>query len=197
MTENSGNRRQEEQSEALLTLIAKFDAAAMRLSVRLRHKYVTRLMLALTLSGSGLVWFPSAGLVIYLYITRHARIPELEGFLAGMTAAFLALLTGQALKRIFKRKRPYDTLPGHQAVGLRPSDFSMPSTHTATTMALFTRLLASGHPWFCYAGPWALLVTFSRYYLGYHYPTDIIMGALLGMAFGLVDWAFMLQALFL
>jgi undecaprenyl-diphosphatase len=69
--------------------------------------------------------------------------------------------------------------------GSLPSDqFSFPSGHTAAAFAMAT--LVSFHfpiltlPVII----WALLVGFSRIYLGVHYPTDILAGIVIGVTSG-------------
>lgn len=64
--------------------------------------------------------------------------------------------------------------------------FGFPSLHAANTFALFTYLsciLKSN--WIRYTLLiWAILVSCSRIYLGVHYPTDILAGAILGIFMG-------------
>jgi undecaprenyl-diphosphatase len=35
---------------------------------------------------------------------------------------------------------------------------------------------------------WAIVSSYSRIYIGYHYPGDILCGALLGVLIGLILW---------
>ena len=66
--------------------------------------------------------------------------------------------------------------------------FGFVSSHAANTFAL--AMLTSGlfknkyFTWFIFA--WATIVSYSRIYLGVHYPGDIIGGALLGIFLGWV-----------
>lgn len=87
-----------------------------------------------------------------------------------------------ALKRFFKRHRPFDQMT-HLIPVITPSDkFSLPSGHSASAFCMATIISA----WYPLATPllftWAGLVGLSRVVLGVHYPLDILFGALLGMS---------------
>jgi len=72
-------------------------------------------------------------------------------------------------------------------LGVKPeAEPSFPSAHTANAFA-FATTLSSYHRKFTVAMfAWALLVGFSRIYLGLHYFTDVIGGAILGIIVSLV-----------
>jgi len=66
------------------------------------------------------------------------------------------------------------------------------SSHAANTFALavFVGLVLKKHfKWMlCFLIIWAAIVSYSRIYLGVHYPGDILGGALLGALIGFVMW---------
>lgn len=102
-------------------------------------------------------------------------------FLAGLLAFGIELPLYKLLKNGIKRDRPCDVLANvHRRVS--PSDqFSFPSGHTAAAFVMAT-LLSYFFPLLSMPViSWALLVGFSRIYLGVHYPTDILAGMAVGL----------------
>jgi len=71
-------------------------------------------------------------------------------------------------------------------IGSRPDDASFPSGHAANAFAgasvLARRLRAQRVLWWSLA----LLIAYSRVYLGVHYPLDVIGGALPGFVCGTI-----------
>jgi undecaprenyl-diphosphatase len=109
------------------------------------------------------------------------------GLLALVTAGVLtADMLALGLKLAFGRDRPYVAHPHPEPLLGTPLDLSFPSGHAATAFAGVT-ILAAFAP---RLGPallvLAALVAWSRVYVGVHYPLDVLVGALLGTAVGLV-----------
>ena len=87
-----------------------------------------------------------------------------------------------ALKYIVQRPRPYDKYAG-DIVGLQHlSDPSFPSGHTSLCFAAATSLTLCCPRWYVAlpAYLWAGAVGYSRMYLGVHFPSDVLAGALIG-----------------
>ena len=66
----------------------------------------------------------------------------------------------------------------------RPEDYSFPSGHTGASFAAVSALLFSRNKLWLPCLVLACLIGFSRLYLYVHYPTDVLAGALLGIAAG-------------
>ena len=99
-------------------------------------------------------------------------------------ALVLGLLIGNlTLKPLIARIRPYDANPDVTLLIDRLSDYSFPSGHTLASFEAAAVLLLQYRAKAIPALVLALLIAFSRLYLYVHYPTDVLAGALLGVAF--------------
>jgi len=121
-------------------------------------------------------------LIGFLYLTEGAENPFLQTLLL---AFLIERLVYFVLKNGFKRNRPQATLKDFHSL-VTPSDqFSFPSGHTsaafmvATIIGFFVPLLLL--PLLV----WAALVGFSRVVLGVHFPTDTLVGMVLGVSVSL------------
>ncbi|NMC55860.1 MAG: phosphatase PAP2 family protein [Eubacteriaceae bacterium] len=98
---------------------------------------------------------------------------------AGLFLAFVIVLNQfvvQTIKRIVNRPRPYTVIKQASSVKPLKCKYSFPSGHTNTAFSI-AFVLSHVFPvlsivYFTLAG----LVGISRIYLGYHYPTDVLVG---------------------
>lgn len=124
----------------------------------------------------------------HLYVALGLFLFYLQTFqsLAFIKTALIAFLVEIPcfimLKALIKRDRPFVHLTDC-SIAITPSDkFSMPSGHTA---AAFLMAFLVSHYYFEFsvmAYLWAAGIGISRVILGVHYPSDIIVGAILGMS---------------
>ena len=162
----------------MMDMILNFDAQALLwIQAQLRVPVLSGIMIFFSIIGnSGLVWI-AAGLA--LLIPKRTRL----GGLCLLTCLLGAFLVNDILiKPLVARVRPYDTIPALEILVAPLSSFSFPSGHTNASFAAAYALTFSFGKKGALAYLPALLIAFSRCYVGVHYPTDVLMGALVGTA---------------
>ena len=121
----------------------------------------------------------TGSLLLYLLARRRWR----DALFAGVAVGGAALLNA-AVKEMFRRPRPDLFRPLAHASG-----FAFPSGHTMSSAALAAVVVALTWPtrwrWPALAASalFTLVVGFSRVYLGVHYPSDVVGGWALSLAF--------------
>ncbi|HEY6166575.1 MAG TPA: phosphatase PAP2 family protein [Verrucomicrobiae bacterium] len=113
--------------------------------------------------------------------------------------AFLAFVLADVVlcgpvKHAIGRPRPFNTITDARVLVGRGVSGSMPSSHAANWGALAMVALIYYGRRARFMVPLAALVAFSRVYVGVHYPSDVLVGAILGAGAGasavlLVNWA--------
>ena len=159
-----------------MRLLAALDLRLLRLLRTRGHTPPVEIsLIRLARAGeNGLLWYAIALAGAALAGRRS------EGFFRAMETVLAALLLNTVVKQTVRRARPVleEELPALTPV---LSGRSYPSAHSSTSFAGARALSAAGLP----APPlYAVAVTMalSRPYLGVHYPSDILAGALLGDA---------------
>jgi len=95
----------------------------------------------------------------------------------------LAIGLNYVVKLVVKRPRP--ELEGLPPLGGAPSSLSFPSAHATSAFAVATAMTRV-EPLGALAFLLALALALGRPYLGMHYPSDVLAGALLGVGLGLI-----------
>lgn len=124
-----------------------------------------------------------AGALIYGLVSGNQNVKHASYDL--LISIGTNVLITDVLKRSFNRTRPMDAHPG--MIFSTPSgDMSLPSGHTSLAFATATTLSLQCKKWYVTvpAYAWAGSVAYSRLYLGKHYPTDVVGGALVGIGSG-------------
>lgn len=97
----------------------------------------------------------------------------------------VVLLTDGIAKNVYFRERPYEAFQGMKIIGSLPADSSFPSSHAAVAFLGAVVFSYFYRKFKIYLYTFAVLAMISRVYLAVHYPSDVIVGAILGYAVGM------------
>ena len=147
---------------------------------RMRCKVLDKMMPGISAVGNnGYIWIALAFLFICI---RHYRIC---GYTMMGAILICAVICNLIIKPAVARFRPCHTVSSMPLLIRRPTDYSFPSGHTISSFAAAMVLFHFHYIIGIAAFVLAFLIAFSRVYLFVHYPTDVLVGACLGM---LISW---------
>ncbi len=82
---------------------------------------------------------------------------------------------------LFFRERPFESYHVVQLISQPPTMKSFPSDHAGVAFAIATLLFLFHPRWGYYAYGFATLIALGRIYVGVHYPSDVLAGAMIGI----------------
>ncbi len=123
-----------------------------------------------------------AAMLITGIIKKDSALIE-KGIKASIAFALNAIVT-TGMKYYIDRSRPFVIYPGLFHAKAPAGDYSFPSGHTSFAFATATSLSLSCKKWYVIAPAyaWACGAAYSRMQFGVHYPSDVLMGAIIGTA---------------
>lgn len=137
-------------------------------------------------------WFPFYGILLF-FLIWHYKWQSIPVILSIVLVIVLAdQFTSSFMKPFFGRLRPChdpDMMFSIHLIGSCGGRFGFASAHAANSFGLATFCYLLMHKQFIKTGyffVWALLVSYSRIYLGVHYLADVLIGAALGVLFALI-----------
>lgn len=148
----------------------------------------------MTMFTGRFIWIPMYAMVLWI-LFRNCRWQTAATYLAALGAAIL--LTDQTCASLIRpaveRLRPSNienTLSQYAYIvnGYRGGAYGFPSCHAANSFALamFVTLFVKRRGFTLFIMGWAILNSYSRLYLGVHYPGDLLVGAAVGSAYGAI-----------
>jgi undecaprenyl-diphosphatase len=171
------------------SLLARFDHAEYRLCRRLnrgvQHTGIRVFFKAASRLGDGAIWYALMIALPLLY-----GDPGIKVALIMLATSGVGLAVYKLLKRTFVRERPFIRHKGISLAGAPLDRYSFPSGHTLHAVAFTWQACAAFPELIVVLVPLALAIAASRVVLGLHYPTDVLVGALLGAASGAAGASF-------
>jgi undecaprenyl-diphosphatase len=111
--------------------------------------------------------------------------------LVGLAALVLGLASSEVLKSFVMQPRPFISLPDARLLVSPPSSYSFPSVNVTYAFAASSGALLMARRLLGHLPVWgwgflalAAIVSYSRVYVGVHYPGDVLGGAILGLSIG-------------
>ena len=139
------------------------------------YKFIRRFFKLVSRLGDGVFWYSLIAATL-LVVGKPALFPALHMLITGG----IGVLVYKVLKERLVRERPYIT-HDHILCNTRPLDrYSFPSGHTLHAVS-FSIMLSFYYPQLLWLVlPFAILVALSRFILGLHYISDVVVGGLIG-----------------
>lgn len=174
----------------MIEQLIEYDKELLQFLNSFHTSWLDPLMLFLTAT---LAWLPLYIFLVYLIIKEFKKDSWM--ILLGVIVTILLAdqITASIMKPYFARLRPSrePTLEGliHLVEGYTGGQFGFASSHAANTFGTATfyfLLFGKTKRWVGWLFLWAAFMTYTRIYLGVHYPGDIIVGGTIGVICG---WA--------
>ncbi len=97
------------------------------------------------------------------------------------------------MKKIWVRKRPFDTLQNIHLFKHHLKDYSFPSGHTTASTSIAFSLAIIYPNVFLIIILYPIVIGISRIYIGVHYPTDVFVGMLIGFIFPYINYLIIMR----
>lgn len=131
-------------------------------------------------------WFLAYVILWLILFFKGGRLGKIAAIGVLFLIAASDQISSSLLKSLFERVRPCNALSDVRLLVGSTSSFSFPSSHAVNNfaVAVYFSVLFPRYKWILLIS--AALIAFSRPYVGVHYPSDILGGALIGSFIGYI-----------
>ena len=134
------------------------------------------------LGSGGAVWLFALFLLAIFGKGEGRKI----AFLGTIALVFSWLISDEILKGLFARPRPFLHFSDTILLVAGPKQYSFPSGHATTAFAPATAIWLKNHKLGVPVLVLAVIIGFSRIYVGVHYPLDVLGGVILGVGMAIL-----------
>lgn len=165
-----------------MNIIQNMDNTILKfIQIHIKNSIMDVIMPLLTELGSGITIWGIIGIILM----GNKKYRVYGGMI--VTSLFLCFIVGNlSLKPLIARQRPFEVVPLLDMLLIKqPKDFSFPSGHTMTSFASAIIILYMNKKIGFFALFFASIIGFTRLYLYVHYPSDVLVGMIIGMLIGI------------
>lgn len=131
-------------------------------------------------------WYIAYIILWFIAFFKGGRVGKIAAIGVLILITVSDQVSSQLLKNFFARIRPCNALPDVNILAGCTGSYSMPSSHAVNNfaVAVFFYRIYPKLKWVLLGS--AFVIALSRPYVGVHYPSDILVGALIGSLFGYI-----------
>ena len=167
-----------------MNIIQNIDNSILQfIQINMRSSIMDKVMPLITDLGNGaIIWMLIA--IVFLINKKYRRYG-----LMIIVALMLCFIVGNlSIKPLVARVRPFNAAPLLDGLLIKqPTDFSFPSGHTMCSFASGVVIFYMNRRLGIFALIISSLIGFSRLYLYVHYPSDVLLGAIIGILLGIIS----------